>query len=406
LAIGLRHLRVFLAVVDQGSVSQAAATLYRAQSAVSRSVHELEKEFGVPLFERRAQGMLPTRFGDALQHRARRVAAEFDAAGRDSERLPGSKTRAGQAPTLAMQLSDRRLRAFVELADVHHMPTVAEKLGVSQPAISLAIRELETALGLELFARTPKGMLPTAQGGALASRVKRAMAEVRHARADIARLCGRIEGTITVGALPLGRTVLLPRAIARLLPAYPGLHVATVEGPFDTLAAALRSGDVDFILGALRHPGLSTDLVGEALLADELAIVARADHPLCARRGVTWRELARAQWVLPRKGAPTRDLFESELARRNIASADVPVETSDLAVLRGVLLESDLITAISPRQLHYELRQGMVARLPLALPETSREIGITRRKGDQPSPGAALLMAQLRELARELDLGG
>ena len=303
MAIGLRHLRVFLAVVDQGSVSQAAATLYRAQSAVSRSVRELEKEFGVPLFERRAQGMLPTRFGDALQHRARRVAAEFDAAGRDSERLPGSKTRGGQAPTLAMQLSDRRLRAFVELAAVHHMPTVAEKLGVSQPAISLAIRELETALGLELFARTPKGMLPTAQGGALASRVKRAMAEVRHARADIARLCGRIEGTITVGALPLGRTVLLPRAIAQLLPAYPGLHVATVEGPFDTLAAALRSGDVDFILGALRHPGLATDFAGEALLADELAIVARADHPLCTRRRVTWRELARAQWVLPRKGA-------------------------------------------------------------------------------------------------------
>jgi LysR family transcriptional regulator of gallate degradation len=405
LAIGLRHLRVFLAVVDQGSVSQAAAALYRAQSAVSRSIRELEKEFGVPLFERRTQGMLPTRFGDALQHRARRVAAEFDAAGRDSERLPGAKARGAQAPTPAMQLNDRRLRAFVELADVHHMPTVAEKLGVSQPAISLAIRELETALGLVLFARTPKGMLPTAQGGALALRVKRAMAEIRHARADIARLCGRIEGTVTVGALPLGRTVLLPRAIARLLPAYPGLHVATVEGPFDTLAAALRSGDVDFILGALRHPGLATDFVGEALLADELAIVARADHPLCARRRVTWRELAGAQWVLPRKGAPTRDLFESELARRDIASAEVPVETSDLAVLRGVLLESDLITAISPRQLHYELRQGMVARLALALPETSREIGITRRKGDQPSPGAALLMAQLRELAREFDRG-
>ncbi|HSN46312.1 MAG TPA: hypothetical protein VLW08_08125, partial [Casimicrobiaceae bacterium] len=55
-------------------------------------------------------------------------------------------------------------------------------------------------------------------------------------------------------------------------------------------------------------------------------------HPLCARRRVTWRALAGAQWVLPRKGAPTRDLFESELARRDIASADVPVETSDPAV--------------------------------------------------------------------------
>jgi len=74
LAIGLRHLRVVLAVVDQGSVSQAAATLYRAQSAVSRSIHELEKEFGVPLFARRdiASADVPVETSDPAVGQARR----------------------------------------------------------------------------------------------------------------------------------------------------------------------------------------------------------------------------------------------------------------------------------------------------------------------------------------------
>ena len=401
--IGLRYLRVFLAVADHGSVSRAASSLYRAQSAVSRSIHELEREIGEPLFERRAQGMLLTVIGEALLRRARRATVEFEAARRDLQRFPGARGKLDHAPVLSMQVNDRRLQAFVALAELHHMPTVAGNLGITQPAVSLAIREIEASLGIALFDRTPKGMLPTPGGQTLALRVKRAMSEMRHARSEIARLRGRTEGTITVGALPLGRTVLLPRAIARLLGAHPGVRVATVEGPFDTLAAALRSGDVDFILGALRHPAYATDLTGERLLADQLAIIARPDHPVRAGRTVRWRDMARAQWVLPRKGTPARDLLEAAFARRRIASPDVRLETSDLAVLRGVLLESDLITAISPRQLYYELRQGVVVTLPMALPETSREIGLTVRHGSQPSPGAALLMAQLRELSREFD---
>jgi LysR family transcriptional regulator of gallate degradation len=106
--------------------------------------------------------------------------------------------------------------------------------------------------------------------------------------------------------------------------------------------------------------------------------------------------------VLPRRGAPTRDLVEALFADRGIAPPAVRVETSDLAVLRGLLLESDLITAISPHQLHYELLAGLLAQLPIALTETSREIGVTTRVGSIPSPGAALLMAEIRAVAAAL----
>jgi len=73
----------------------------------------------------------------------------------------------------------------------------------------------------------------------------------------------------------------------------------------------------------------------------------------------------------------------------------VVVETSDLAVLRGVLLNSDLVTAISQRQIAFELSAGLLIVLPIALPDTRRAIGIMRRTDSLPSPGAKILMEEI-----------
>jgi LysR family transcriptional regulator of gallate degradation len=83
------------------------------------------------------------------------------------------------------------------------------------------------------------------------------------------------------------------------------------------------------------------------------------------------------------------------LTARELPVPNVVVETSDLAVLRGVLLNSDLLTAISPRQLSYELGAGLLALLPIPLRDTRRVIGITRRTDSMASPGATILMEEI-----------
>jgi LysR family transcriptional regulator of gallate degradation len=221
------------------------------------------------------------------------------------------------------------------------------------------------------------------------------MAEIRHAAADIAGLRGFNHGVVTVGALPLGRTRLLPESIAELVRQHPGLRVTTVEGSFETLAASLRAGELDFILGALRPAEFAHDLHGEPLADDELALVARYGHPWRGRRRITTRDLAAAQWVLPRAHTPNRTLFERALSARGLPPPNVVVETSDLAVLRGVLVNSDLLTAISPRQLSYEFAANLLAVLPYPLPDTRRVIGITRRTDSLPWPGARLLIEEI-----------
>ena len=390
----LRHLRAFLAVADQGSANRAGAALFRAQSAVSRSVHKLECELGVKLFERRARGMLLTEYGRALLVRARRMQAEMQRARAELTAL-GDKGSVRNAAIFGMLTHDRRVRAFVALTEQHHMPSVAESLGITQPAVSISVRQLEDSIGVALFERTAQGMMPTPAGTALALRLKRALAEIRHAVADMASLRGVTQGTVTVGALPLGRTRLLPESIASVVAKYPGLRVATMEGSFETLAASLRAGDLDFILGALRPAAYASDLVGEALADEELAIVSRQGHPWAGHKRIAARELARARWVLPRSNTPNRTLFERALAQRGLPAPNVVVETSDLAVLRGVLSNSDLLTAISPHQLSYELGAGLLVLLPVPLHDTRRVIGITRRTDSLPSPGANILMQEI-----------
>ena len=390
----LRHLRAFLAVAEQGSANRAGLALFRAQSAVSRSIHKLEEELGVRLFERRARGMLLTEYGRALLVRARRVHGEMERARSELGALI-DRGKVRNAPIFGMLTHARRIRAFVALTEQHHMPSVAEGLGITQPAVSMAVRQLEDSVGVALFERSARGMIPTPAGAVLALRLKRAQAEIRHAVADIAALRGITQGTVTVGALPLSRTRLLPESIAGLVGKYPGLRVATVEGSFETLAASLRSGDLDFILGALRPAEYASDLTGDALGDDELAIVSRSGHPWAERRRIPARDLARARWVLPRVSTPNRTLFERALTKRGLPPPDVVVETSDLAVLRGVLVNSDLLTAISSRQLSYELAAGLLTLLPISFPDTRRVIGITRRADSLAWPGAKLLMEEI-----------
>jgi LysR family transcriptional regulator, regulator for genes of the gallate degradation pathway len=390
----LRHLRAFLAVADHGSAYQAGAALFRAQSAVSRSIRKLEHELGVELFERRARGMLLTEYGRSLLVRARRVRIEMQRARTELAALVEKGT-VRNAAIFGMLTHERRVRAFVALTEQHHMPSVAESLGITQPAVSIAVRHLEESIGVALFERTARGMMPTPAGAALALRLKRALAEIRHAVADIASLRGITQGTVTVGALPLGRTRLLPESIAGVVAKYPGLRVATMEGSFETLAASLRAGDLDFILGALRPAEYASDLQGEPLAEDELGIVCRRDHPWAKRKRIPARDLALARWVLPRLRTPSRMLFERALTARELPVPNVVVETSDLAVLRGVLLNSDLLTAISPRQLSYELGAGLLALLPIPLRDTRRVIGITRRTDSMASPGATILMEEI-----------
>jgi LysR family transcriptional regulator of gallate degradation len=401
LGTNLRHLHVLCAVADAGSIAHAAEGLYRVSSAVARSISELEAVLGVPLFERRSRGMVINRYGEIVLVRARRIEGLFEAARQQLTARGGVQSSADVNSLFASIMNGRRLAVIASLVERRSMAAVAREFAITQPAISTAVKDLEARLGASLFDRTARGLVPTPAGEILAFHFKRVLAELRHIVPDLAASEGTLQGSVNVGALPLGRTHILPRAIASLLARHPQLHVGTVESPYEVLAASLRSGDVDFILGALRGPAEAKELEQAPLFEDRLSVIARADHPLTRVKRIDFDTLRSATWVLSRHGSPSRELFESFFSDARQPPPVPAVETGDLAVLRGLLLESDMLTAISAHQLRYEIRDGSLVALDFPLERTRRQIGLSQRLGALPSPGARALMAEIRKVVTD-----
>lgn len=398
LRINLRHLGALTAVVAAGSVAGAAEGMYRVRSAVTRSILELEGALGRQLFDRRSGRLALNAYGGLVLARAHRIEKEFEEARAQLVTRGGIRSSADVQALFASILNGRRLAIFASLAEKRNMQTVAREFNVTQPAISIALKALEDGLGVALFDRGARGLAPTPAGEITAFYFKRVLAELRHIGPDIAASEGTLQGSVHVGALPLGRTHILPRAIAALLDRHPLLHVTTVESPYEALAASLRSGDIDFIFGALRSAADEKDLEHEALFEDRISVIARAGHPLTRAKRIDIETLRRARWVLSRSGSPSRELLELSFSEARQAPPEPAVETGDLAVLRGLLMESDMLTAISAHQLRYEIRDASLVVLDFPLDRTRRQIGLVQRVGAFPAPGGRALMDEIRNV--------
>lgn len=394
-SLNLHHLRTFCSVAATGGVRPAAEVLLRAPSAVVRAVAALEADLDVPLFERKGRGMLLTGAGEMVLLRALRIESELNVVREDAVRLCGQGARVAAVDVL---FNTSRLSIASLLAQTHHMPSVARALDLSQPAVSAAIAVLEKALCQPLFLRSARGMVPTDVGIRWIVRFDRALAELTHIEADISALNGTLKGVVTIGALPLARTSLLPAAIVALLAHHPKLQVRSLESPYEELCGDLLSGKVDFILGGLR-PALDKQLVTEFLFEEPTVLISRSAHPLATKTRLNFNDIQKFPWALSRAGTPLRDEFEAFFIESGQTPPQPAVETGDLALLRGLLLHSDMLTALTAHQLQYEMEAGSLTVLPFEMKGIVRAIGITTRAGAHLSPGAVALLAEVRRLS-------
>ena len=386
----IMQIRSFCMIAERGTVSEAANKLFRTQSAITRSIRDLEHTLNTPLFERHASGMMLTEMGKCVLPRAKRAIQELHLIPSVLSKLKQRDNGREEAEPIWL-FNLRRLQIFLELFKLHHTQSVATSIGISQPAVSAALKVLEKGAGLTLFQRTPKGMMPTPAGREIAPFISRALNEMRHIPEDLAAQQGILTGTVHVGALPLCRSSVLPLAITRLVTRYPGIKIVTNESAFSALITELRAGDIDFILGALRQHDAVPDIQNQLLFDEELILLARPQHPL-AGRPLTPDNLKLTQWILPRDNSPARHLLDRAFKTLGMSAPQAVVESGDLAIVRGLLLDSDMVAAVSSHQLEYELRAKILTPLALNLPDTRREIGLTFRRGALHSPAAKALL--------------
>jgi len=382
----LRHLRLLVAIADTSSLTAAAALCGVTQPAVSQALSGLEEKAGGALFERRAQGLFPTGRGAVALGRLRRALSVLDEA------------LAEASPRLILTATSSQLLALLAVSETGNFTLAARRLGISQPTVHRSVSQIEADAGRNLFDRAAHGIVPTRLCRTLARAIRLAMAELDQCDADLAEQDGREVGRITIGAMPLSRSALLPRALARFRAERPTLPVLVLDGPYDALLDGLRRGEVDFLVGALRDPAPVDDVEQTALFTVDLVILCGLAHPLAGRRNVQLAELAAYPFIVARAGTPTRDRFDALMAPAGGASQGI-VESGSILLMREMLAASDHLGFISRLQASAEIALGLVTVVDHPVPGSARPIGITTRRGWQPTAAQRRLLALVAEAA-------
>uniref|UniRef100_UPI0018EF0BBA LysR family transcriptional regulator n=1 Tax=Paracoccus binzhouensis TaxID=2796149 RepID=UPI0018EF0BBA len=303
-------------------------------------------------------------------------------------------------PRLPLTVTTAQLDALIAAAEAENFSLAARRMGLAQPTVHRAVAQLEKEAGRPLFERTAHGVIATRAAQALARAARLAFSELDQAEADLAELVGREVGRIVVGAMPLARSHLLPRAIARFRARRPTMPVRALDGPYEDMMAGLRRGEVDFLVGALRDPAPIGDVEQIRLFDDTLVMVARPGHPLAGRQGLDAAALAHFPMVAAAERTPARRAFD-----RIFAAAGGPphslLETGSMILMRELLRVSDHVGCISRLQVAAEIELGALCLLDLDLPETRRPIGLSQRRDWLPTRAQAEFLTELRAVSAE-----
>lgn len=304
-------------------------------------------------------------------------------------------------PHVAQRLTVRHLRLVVAILAEGNLLRAAGTLNMTQSAVTKALQDAEAQMGVLLFDRTNRGVVPTPFGRHLAAHARLILAQIDKAEQEMADLRDGSEGQVAIGTLLAGSAGLLPEAIARLRRDRPNLVIKVEEATNDLLMPALRSGELDLVVGRLPEFRDREGLRQVHLMNDHAQIVLRRDHPLAQHGGLGLADLLGQDWILPGPSTTLRRQIEKAFRDENLEPPAHRVETVSFLTTRRLLQLGDYL-AVWPVQLaRLEIQGGSIAALKVPLPTTTRPVGITTRADDLMSPAAQRLITCLQDVARE-----
>ncbi|UCM29546.1 LysR family transcriptional regulator [Pseudomonas sp. PS1(2021)] len=301
---------------------------------------------------------------------------------------------------LQINLKARHLRLLVAIDTYRNLTQVAEVTHVTVPAVSKSLAELERGLGLALFTRTTRGLIPTPYGDCLIRHSKTMLAVLHQARDELKALRTGAEGKVHIGMLPASASVLLPQALSFLKQRSPGTNVTIIEGTTETLLPELWQGRLDLVVGRLPPPDSLGSFEEQELLEEPVVLMTGKHHPLANRKTLSWSDLAPYPWILPPPGSILRDPLERALEANALTLSNNYIETLSIHVVRAHLQVSDFI-AVMAASLASDSVQPFHA-LPLSLPRLLRPTGVLWNRNRGLSPSAQRMVDCLEEAARHL----
>ena len=301
---------------------------------------------------------------------------------------------------LDRRLKLRELQVLSAVVDCGSMVKAAGRLGMSQPAVSAAIANLEGALGVRLLDRSPRGIEPTIYSKALLKRGRVAFDELRQGLRDIEFLLDPTVGEVRVGC-PEGTAGFVSAIIDHLSQLHPRVVVHVVTAQTGTQEfRELRERNVDIMLGRLFRPAADDDIQVEIVGRDRLHVVTASHSPWARRRKLSLAELIDEPWIF----YPPDNVvgsFHAEAFRRN--SLELPprhVISYSLDVRMHLLATGRYLTMLGSLVLRYNSERWSLRLLPIDLQLPEMPLAVFTLKNRTISPVAQLFMERVRTLAK------
>jgi DNA-binding transcriptional LysR family regulator len=308
---------------------------------------------------------------------------------------------------------DARIGRRIRLRDLHVLLTVvqsrsmtkaAQRLTVSQAAVSKAIADLEHTLGVRLLDRGPRGVEPTLYGATLVKRGMAVFDELRQGVREIEFMADPTVGEVRIGCPETIVTTLLPAVIGRLSREYPGivLHVAHMN-PVTLEIRELRERNVDLMLGRMAVPFEEDDVDAEILFEEPLIVVAGAQSQWARRHKVKLADVVAAKWILYPPNQVVSLLIEQAFRAQGLNLPRASVLSFSLQLRDMLLTTGDYLTVIPASMVHvFNAKRLTVKPLPIDLGIQTRPVALFTLKNRTLSPAAELFMECVRSAAKSM----
>jgi len=297
-----------------------------------------------------------------------------------------------------MTLNVHQLHIFYTVADRGSFSAAAQTLHMTQPAVTMQVQALEERYGTKLLNRTTKKLELTEAGHWLLPQARKAVELLRDTDERMIRFVEELKGRLQFAAsLTIGEYVL-PRLLGTFLRRHPGLSVNMKVMNTTEIIDAISHQGLDF--GLIEAPCEIPGILTEAVMDDELMLVAPADHPFASREFVTLEEVVKQPLVLREKGSGTRQVVEDELWRHDVEERNLNVvsEFGSTAAVKSAVEAGLGLSVLSVWTIKHELALGLLKTVRIQDVAFKRQFYAVRLPSSLLPLSAAAFMEQLRGL--------
>ncbi len=293
-----------------------------------------------------------------------------------------------------MNVTLRQLRVFLAVAGERNFSRAGDAVALTQPAVSRAILELESQVGLKLLDRTTREVVLTDAGQSLAARLERVLDELDQTLLDVRGMASARRGKVRVASSPTLSAQLMPACIAACARQEPDIQLVLLDRIQQDALDSVRTGEVDF--GVVIEPSSTDDLTAETILNDPFVLVVPAVHALAARKTVRWSALAGHPLVLLDHASGSRRLIDDALATHGVQAEVAQQLGHPTTVFR--MVEAGIGISVMPALAVPPGGLGTLVALPL-VPRIERRVMLVHRRNRAPSPLAQRVWQLVRETA-------